>query len=99
MHRAQVRYSLLQYCLFLPKQYFVSSFNARYIEVFKVRRSEMEWAVKKSGEGSAKSDDDSSSSDDEDESRNYVRLRGLPYDCTKSDIERFFEGTGWDFLN
>jgi len=57
----------------------------RYIEVFKSKFSEMEWVVKRSGkgdEGFAKGGDSDS----------VVRLRGLPFDSTKADIEKFFEG-------
>merc|ERR1712001_709402 len=45
----------------------------------------MEWVVKRSGkgdEGFAKGGDSDS----------VVRLRGLPFDSTKADIEKFFEG-------
>jgi heterogeneous nuclear ribonucleoprotein F/H len=54
----------------------------RYIEVFKSKFSEMEWVVKRSGKG-----DEEKGGDD-----TVVRLRGLPFDSTKSDIEKFFEG-------
>ena len=42
----------------------------------------MEWVAKRSGKG-----DEEKGGDD-----TVVRLRGLPFDSTKSDIEKFFEG-------
>ncbi|XP_060526446.1 heterogeneous nuclear ribonucleoprotein H-like [Cylas formicarius] len=52
----------------------------RYIEVFKVNRAEMDWVVKRSG-ASFGSDDDG-----------CVRLRGLPFGCSKEEIAQFFTG-------
>jgi len=57
----------------------------RYIEVFKSKYSEMEWVVKRSGK-TGESDDPFGQND------NVVRLRGLPFDCTKVDVTTFFEG-------
>jgi len=57
----------------------------RYIEVFKSKYSEMEWVVKRAGK-TGESDDPFGQND------NVCRLRGLPFDCTKSDIEKFYEG-------
>ncbi|XP_032791605.1 heterogeneous nuclear ribonucleoprotein H2 isoform X1 [Daphnia magna] len=56
----------------------------RYIEVFRSKRSEMEWMVKRSGPPNAaapSSDDDC-----------FVRLRGLPFGCSKEEIAQFFTG-------
>jgi len=65
----------------------------RYIEVFKITKSEMDWVLKRNrpitfsnGSFSASSRMGSGSSDC------YVRLRGLPYECTKEDIYHFFHG-------
>ncbi|XP_034945143.1 heterogeneous nuclear ribonucleoprotein H2 [Chelonus insularis] len=53
----------------------------RYIEVFKARRSEMEWVVKRSGLNLENAMDDG-----------CVRLRGLPFGCSKEEIAQFFSG-------
>ncbi|XP_057707305.1 heterogeneous nuclear ribonucleoprotein H3 isoform X3 [Corythoichthys intestinalis] len=51
----------------------------RYIEVFKSNRSEMDWVLKRSGPA----DYDSSSGC-------MLRLRGLPFGCSKEEIVQFF---------
>ncbi|XP_054266493.1 heterogeneous nuclear ribonucleoprotein H-like [Macrosteles quadrilineatus] len=53
----------------------------RYIEVFRAKRSEMDWVVKRSGLNMEHSMDDG-----------CVRLRGLPFGCTKEEIANFFAG-------
>ncbi|XP_068176639.1 heterogeneous nuclear ribonucleoprotein H3 [Antennarius striatus] len=53
----------------------------RYIEVFKSNRSEMDWVLKRSGPA----DYDSCSGC-------MLRLRGLPYGCSKEEIVQFFSG-------
>ncbi|CAH1794102.1 unnamed protein product [Owenia fusiformis] len=53
----------------------------RYIEVFRSKRSEMEWVVKRSGQGANVGSSDA-----------VVRLRGLPFGCTKEEIAHFFSG-------
>uniref|UniRef100_A0A1B6D4H1 RRM domain-containing protein n=1 Tax=Clastoptera arizonana TaxID=38151 RepID=A0A1B6D4H1_9HEMI len=53
----------------------------RYIEVFRAKRSEMEWVVKRSGQNVEQAMDDG-----------CVRLRGLPFGCTKEEIANFFAG-------
>ncbi|XP_003745268.1 heterogeneous nuclear ribonucleoprotein F [Galendromus occidentalis] len=50
----------------------------RYIEVFRAKRAEMEWCMKKS----------SSNTLDE----GIVRLRGIPFGCSKEEIANFFSG-------
>ena len=50
----------------------------RYIEIKEAKHTEMEWVVTKMT-SSGNSD-------------NIVRLRGLPYGCTKQDIDSFFSG-------
>jgi len=57
--------------------------GTRYIEVFRSKRSEMEWMVKRSGPSSltTSTDDDA-----------FTRLRGLPFGCSKEEIAQFFTG-------
>jgi heterogeneous nuclear ribonucleoprotein F/H len=52
----------------------------RYVEVFESKRSEMEWSCKRVG-----------ASTDENDNR-VVRLRGLPYGCSKEEVANFFKG-------
>jgi len=52
-----------------------------FVAVFKAKRSEMEWMVKRSGLFVENAGDDG-----------CVRLRGLPFGCTKDEIALFFEG-------
>ena len=47
----------------------------------------MEWVVKRSGKGEEGGEKGGSLFQD-----SVVRLRGLPFDSTKTDIEKFFEG-------
>ncbi|KAK9887206.1 hypothetical protein WA026_021049 [Henosepilachna vigintioctopunctata] len=54
--------------------------GSRYIEVFKVEKSEMEWMVKRSGPSYGSNND------------GCVRLRGLPFGCSKEEIAQFFTG-------
>ncbi|KAG9344352.1 hypothetical protein JZ751_011021 [Albula glossodonta] len=54
----------------------------RYIEVFKSNRSEMDWVLKRCGP----TDYDSCSGC-------MLRLRGLPFGCSKEEIVQFFAGT------
>lgn len=53
----------------------------RYIEVFKAKRGEMEWVVKRSGYNLENAMDDA-----------CVRLRGLPFGCVKEEVAQFFSG-------
>ncbi|XP_040025117.1 heterogeneous nuclear ribonucleoprotein H3 isoform X2 [Gasterosteus aculeatus] len=53
----------------------------RYIEVFKSNRSEMDWVLKRSGPA----DYDSCTGC-------MLRLRGLPFGCSKEEIVQFFSG-------
>ncbi|CAL4166366.1 unnamed protein product, partial [Meganyctiphanes norvegica] len=55
--------------------------GSRYIEVFKAKKSEMEWVTKHSGYESNNKEEDG-----------VVRLRGLPYGCSKEEITNFFSG-------
>ena len=45
----------------------------------------MEWVVNRSGKGEAEGSGPGAND-------NCVRLRGLPFDCTKSDVTKFFDG-------
>ncbi|CAL1292283.1 unnamed protein product [Larinioides sclopetarius] len=53
----------------------------RYIEVFKSKKSEMDWVIKRSGAHQEDSLNDG-----------CVRLRGLPFGCSKEEISQFFSG-------
>lgn len=53
----------------------------RYIEVFKSKKSEMEWVIKRSGAHQQDSLNDG-----------CIRLRGLPFGCSKEEIAQFFSG-------
>ncbi|XP_052235434.1 heterogeneous nuclear ribonucleoprotein F-like isoform X2 [Dreissena polymorpha] len=52
----------------------------RYIEVFHSKRSEMDWVVKRSGRNQPESKEA------------VLRLRGLPFGCSKEEIMQFFSG-------
>ena len=54
-----------------------------FLSVFRVDRSEMEWMIKRAGAGASqtKTNEDA-----------VVKLRGLPFGCTKEDIAHFFSG-------
>lgn len=52
----------------------------RYVEVFEAKRNEMEWACKR----------EQGNMDDHD--NRVVRLRGLPYGCSKEEVANFFKG-------
>merc|ERR1712227_219326 len=53
----------------------------RYIEVFSSKKSEMDWVVGRSGNGTTMDNEDA-----------IVRLRGLPYGCSKEEVAHFFAG-------
>ncbi|XP_033122309.1 heterogeneous nuclear ribonucleoprotein H2-like [Anneissia japonica] len=57
-----------------------NSMGKRYIEVFRSKKSEMDWVTKRSGLHSLKDND------------GCVRLRGLPFGCSKEEIAQFFNG-------
>lgn len=50
--------------------------------VFKAKKGEMEWVIKRSGLNLENAMDDG-----------CVRLRGLPFGCSKEEIAQFFSGT------
>lgn len=52
----------------------------RYIEVFRSKKSEMDWVVRRSGPNQPENEDA------------VIRLRGLPYGCSKEEIAHFFTG-------
>lgn len=57
--------------------------GSRYIEVFRVERTEMEWMIKRAGAGVAQNQGMSDA---------VVKLRGLPFGCSKEEIAQFFTG-------
>ncbi|KAK7502353.1 hypothetical protein BaRGS_00006306 [Batillaria attramentaria] len=52
----------------------------RYIEVFRSKKGEMDWVIKRAG------------MDSNNMSEAVVRLRGLPFGCSKEEIAQFFTG-------
>uniref|UniRef100_A0A3B1J9Y3 Heterogeneous nuclear ribonucleoprotein H1, like n=2 Tax=Astyanax mexicanus TaxID=7994 RepID=A0A3B1J9Y3_ASTMX len=54
----------------------------RYVEVFKSNNVEMDWVLKHTGPDSPETEGDG-----------LVRLRGLPFGCSKEEIVQFFSGT------
>lgn len=57
--------------------------GSRYIEVFPCKKEEMEWILSRNaGSGPVPTDHSSA----------FIRLRGLPFGCTKDDIRLFFKG-------
>ncbi|KAL2778394.1 heterogeneous nuclear ribonucleoprotein H isoform w [Daubentonia madagascariensis] len=55
----------------------------RYVEVFKSNNVEMDWVLKHTGPNSPDTANDG-----------FVRLRGLPFGCSKEEIVQFFSGYG-----
>ncbi|EPQ09367.1 Heterogeneous nuclear ribonucleoprotein H [Myotis brandtii] len=51
----------------------------RYVEVFKSSNVEMDWVLKQTGPNSPDTANDG-----------FVRLRGLPFGCSKEEIVQFF---------
>ena len=62
----------------------------RYIEIKEAKHTEMEWVVNKMTDGGGGGPDNMD---------NIVRLRGLPYGCTKQDIDAFFSGKVVFYVN
>ena len=58
------------------------------IPVFRAKHSEMKWVVNKGGSN----DDGDGGGFGGESTESVIRLRGLPYDCSKDDIKTFFEG-------
>ncbi|KFM77833.1 Heterogeneous nuclear ribonucleoprotein H, partial [Stegodyphus mimosarum] len=55
--------------------------GSRYIEVFRSKQNEMEWALRRCGLDGEEAFGDA-----------CVRLRGLPFGCSKEEIAQFFTG-------
>ncbi|KAF8793884.1 heterogeneous nuclear ribonucleoprotein H2-like [Argiope bruennichi] len=55
--------------------------GSRYIEVFRSKQNEMEWALRRCGLDGQEAFGDA-----------CVRLRGLPFGCSKEEIAQFFTG-------
>eukprot|EP00118_Oscarella_pearsei_P004786 m.20934 g.20934 ORF g.20934 m.20934 type:complete len:100 (+) comp28109_c0_seq5:298-597(+) len=69
----------------------------RYIEVFKSKKSEMDWVLQRVGpaDGSGGHSIHGMGTPGSGTPKAYetvVKLRGLPYDCGKEDVEQFFAG-------
>jgi hypothetical protein len=77
-----IRRSSLLSDAYLVKGRFNQSFPV-LLSVFRSKRSEMEWMVKRSGPSSMMT----TSTDEA-----FVRLRGLPFGCSKEEIAQFFTG-------
>ncbi|CAL8362170.1 unnamed protein product [Lota lota] len=58
----------------------------RYVEVFKSNSVEMEWVLKHTGPGCPPPEEEPG------EGEGLVRLRGLPFGCSKEEILQFFSG-------
>ena len=52
-----------------------------FLTVFRSKQSEMDWVVKRSGRNTSSS-----------VSESVLRLRGLPFGCSKEEIAQFFTG-------
>jgi len=57
----------------------------RYVEVFKGKFNEMEWVIQRAGKPLL-------GDYENDSGENCVRLRGLPFECNRDDIVKFFDG-------
>ena len=79
------------------RSFALSSFHESFriillFTVFRSKYSEMDWVVKRSSvRGSDSGFEQSDNGGPQEES--VVRLRGLPFDSTKMDIVKFFDGT------
>lgn len=58
------------------------------VSVFKAKYTEMRWVMEKSAGGSGGGSGDDASGDDD----FVVRLRGLPFDSSREDVSKFFDG-------
>lgn len=55
----------------------------------KVKKAEMDWFLRRSRPSNSSSSNFRGGGED---CESFVRLRGLPFECTKEDIQDFFKG-------
>jgi len=63
----------------------------RYVEVFEAQANEMDWVLKRMDQGGSGGGGFGAGANS-DGGEHVVRLRGLPYEATKADITKFFDG-------
>lgn len=72
----------------MNKNFFFFKWSTNVIlAVFKAKRGEMDWVIKRNGINVENAMDDG-----------CVRLRGLPFGCSKEEIIQFFSGMFTNFI-